>query len=52
MTRCAVAVGAGMAALYLLSQSAGSAGNVPARVRPTGTPLLRSDSSALSEVQL
>ena len=71
MTRCAIAMGAGMAALHLLPQSAGYAitsglarvvcmpsrmasgfiSNVPARGRPTGTPLLRSDPFALSEVQ-
>ncbi len=29
MTRCAIAVGAGMAALHLLPQTAGFASNVP-----------------------
>jgi hypothetical protein len=43
MTRCAIATGAGMAALHL--------NNVPARGSPMGTPLLRSDPFALSEVQ-
>jgi hypothetical protein len=44
MTRCAIAMGAGMAALHLLL-------HVPARGRPMGTPLLRNDPFALSEVQ-
>jgi hypothetical protein len=43
LVRCATATGAGMAALHL--------SYVPARGRPMGTPLLRSDPFALSEVQ-
>jgi hypothetical protein len=52
MTRCAIAVGAEMAALHLLPQTAGFASNVPARGRPMGSPLLRSDPFAQSEVLL
>ncbi len=71
MTRCATAMGAGVAASHLLPQSAGfaitsdlasvvdspsrmassSTSNVPARGRPMGSPLLRSDPFALSEVR-
>jgi hypothetical protein len=35
----------------VIPQSAGCAGNVPARGRPMGSPLLRSDPFALSEVR-
>jgi hypothetical protein len=44
LVRCAIVMGAGMAALHLLL-------HVPARGRPMGAPLLRSDPFALSEVQ-
>ncbi len=44
MTRCAIAMSAGMAASHYLL-------HVPARGRPMGSPLLRSDPFALSEVR-
>lgn len=40
-----------MAASHLLPQTAGYASNVPARGRPMGAPLLRSDPFAQSKVQ-
>jgi hypothetical protein len=51
MTRCAKAASAGMTASHFDPQSAGFASNVPARGRPMGSPLLRSNSFSLSEVR-
>jgi hypothetical protein len=45
------ATSAGMTASHLLPQSAGFASKVPARGRPMGSPLLRSDPFALLEVR-